>query len=401
MCENNQIKTENETRKQAIAQGLSQITLEPVKNDIEIMESSAVKLPFNMLPSLGVGFASISEFFHAVSQAGQSGTCEQLYRALTENGITLKQAADGTFSSAAMRPDGTSAWAKFQAVGSPSATVPFNPTSIAMAVALAQINKKLDGIQNTLNEMFDYLLLKDKADIRASLETLASIFNDYKFNWNNDQFKQSKYTLVQSVNRDARQHIIELRAQAISKTKKNGFIETRGQSGDAANEILDLLKEYRLAVYLYSFSIFLGIILLENYDEQYLESKAADIRQKAIDYRELYTLCYNAIESRNRESIDSFVLGGISAGIKGIGKIFEKTPLGDVTDIDEALIGAGSQIEGFDSEENERIAASLTAAKDPAVLPFAESIDSVNSAYNHPFQLYISNEALYFLTDES
>lgn len=57
-------------------------------------------------------------------------------------------------------------------------TLPYDPTALAMAVALAQVNQKLDGIQDTLDGIFDYLRIKDKADILASLETLVSILND-------------------------------------------------------------------------------------------------------------------------------------------------------------------------------------------------------------------------------
>lgn len=33
----------------------------------------------------------------------------------------------------------------------------FDPVAVAAAVALAQINQKLDGIQATMDQMFDYL----------------------------------------------------------------------------------------------------------------------------------------------------------------------------------------------------------------------------------------------------
>lgn len=41
------------------------------------------------------------------------------------------------------------------------------------------------------------------------------------------------------------------------------------------------------------------------------------------------------------------------------------------------------------------------SAKDPGVLPFAESIESINNVYNKPSQLFIDNEAIYFLPDDS
>lgn len=403
MADDNQIQHADEARrKQAIARTLSELHFIPASTDIKLSHHGAIKLPFDKLSVLGVGFSSLPEAFRTVTQTIDPNTSGQLFRAILPDGATLNQAKDGLFSSSAQLADGTAAWAKYEAVDSFSvtSTMPFDPTSLAMAAALAAINQKLDSIQSTLSEMFDYLRLKDKANIRASLDTLATILNDYKFNWDNQQFKQAKYILVQSINRDARQHITELRAQLSQKTEKKGFFELRGNAEDSAEQVLDLLKEYRFATYLYAFSTFLGVMLLENYDQSYLESKAADIRQKALDYRETYTSCFNAIQSRSRESADTFVLGGLSAGIKGLGGLIKQTPIGDVTPIDEALIEAGTNIQGFTDGENDRIPQLLVEAKDPAVLPFAESIDEVNRVYNHSTQLLTDGEAIYILEDD-
>lgn len=400
MADDNQIQSsDKDQRKQAIAHRLSELSFAPVSTDVELQQRKAIKLPFDKLSSLGVGFSSLPEAFRTVTQVVDPGNGAPLFRAILPEGATLNQAKNGLFSSSAQLADGTAAWAKYQAVNpiTVTTTMPFDPASLAMATAFAAVNQKLDHIQSTLDEMFDYLRLKDKANIRASLDTLATILNDYKFNWNNDQFKQAKYILVQSINRDARQHITELRAQLSQKIEKKGFFELRGQTEDSAEQALDLMKDYRFATYLYAFSTFLGVMLLENYDQDYLESKAADIRQKALEYREAYTNCFNAIQSRSQKSADAFVLGGLSAGIKSLGSLIKQTPIGDVTPIDEALIDAGSDIQGFTEGENDRIPQLLVEAKDPAVAPFAESIDEVNRVYNHSTQLLADGEAIYVL----
>lgn len=395
---------DTEARKQAIAKGLAELRLAPVApKDVELACEGAIKLPLGQITSLGAGFASLPEAFRTVTGAVQPQPGVQLFQALVPQDATLKQGKDGLFSSSAMRADGTPAWAKYQAVTPEpqafAATVPVDPATLAMAAALAQINQKLDNIQDALDNMFDYLRVKDKADVIASLDTLSAILADYRFNWDNPQFKQAKYALVQSINRDARQHIVELRAHLAKKSRKKVPLELRGRASGAAEESLDVLKDYQLAVYLYSFSTFLGVMLLENYDQTYLDAKAADIRQKAIDYRQAYTACFDAIEARNAGSINNKVLGGVSAGLRGLGRLVEKTPVGDATPIDEALLGAGSNVGSFNRERNERAARLLIQAKDPAVAPFAQSIDAVNRIYNQPARLVTDGEALYLLPE--
>lgn len=393
-----------ESRKQAIAKQLSELTLAPVvSSDIEIARADVVKLPLGQIASLGAGLAALTEAFRTVTTTVDPKAGAQLFEAVLPPGATLKQAKDGLFSSAAQLADGTSAWGKYKAV-TPSAqtvttTVPVDPATLAIAVALAQVNQKLDGIQDTLDELFDYLRIKDKADVRASLDTLSAILADYRYNWDNPQFKQAKYNLVQGINRNARQHIIELRAHLTQKAQKKGLIELRGKAQSAATESAEILKDYQLAVYLYSFSTFLGVMLLENYDQAYLQSKADDIRSKSIEYRQAYTDCFNAIESRSEKAADKVLLGGMAAGLRGLGHLVEKTPVGAKTPIDEALLEAGSGIAGFNDKKADDIAELLIQAKDPAVLPFAQSIDAVNRAYNQPTRILADSQNVYLLPE--
>jgi len=389
-------------RKQAIAQGLTQLRLTPIATDIEINRTDAIKLPLAQISSLGVGLATIPDCFRTVTQTIETHGGEILYRAIVPDGAALVQDKQGLFSSAAkMITNKAAKWTKYEAVNPATqtitTTVPFDPTTLTIAMALSQINQKLDGIQDTLNELFDYLRLKDKANIRASLETLSAILNDYKFNWNNDSFKAEKRNLIQSINRDALQHVIELRAQLSKKVKTKGLVELRGQASKSAEEVLELLKEYQLAVYLYSFSLFMDVMLLENYEAEYLQAKAADIEQKALEYRDFYTSCYEAIEGRAQGSLDTVLLSGVSAFTKGLGKAIANTRLGDVTQIDEALAGASQSIGGFNEEQSSRVAQHLAEAKDPHIAPFARSIEAVNRVYNEPSQILTDGKNVYLL----
>ena len=243
----------------------------------------------------------------------------------------------------------------------------FDPTAVAVAAALAQINQKLDGIQDNIDRMFGYLRTKDKAAGLAALDDLKAVLDEYRYNLDNAQFKRLKLALVQDVNSHAQRRIRELQSRLSEADRKKGLLELRGQAADAAAAALDDLKDYQLAVYLYSFSSFLGVMLLENYDEGYLAMKAEDIREKAHEYRKVYTACFDAIEARNRQTLDSYVLGGLSAGLSGLGHLVEMTIFADTTDIDEALADAAHGIVEFNEEENNRLTNLLTQAKDSCV----------------------------------
>lgn len=386
MAEDELANTDNpDERRRALAKSLADLELTPVGPDkVELTRADAVKLPLGELTSLGVGLSSLSK-------AG-----EQLYRVKLPAGATLKRAKDGLFSSSVTLLAGSSAWAKFERAAPGLA---FDPAAVAVAAALAQINQKLDGIQDSTDRMFGYLRTKDKAADLAALDNLKAVLDEYRYNFDNAQFKRLKLALVQDVNSHAQRRIHELQTHLSEASHKKGLLELRGQTADAA-AALDDLKDYQLAVYLYSFSSFLGVMLLENYDEGYLTLKAKDIREKAREYRKAYTACFNAIEARNRQTLDSYVLGGLSAGLSGLGHLMEMTIFADATDIDEALAGAARGIGNFNDSENDRLVHLLMQAKDPGVRPFAEGIDAVNRVYNRPYQVLTDGESVYVLPEE-
>lgn len=63
------------------------------------------------------------------------------------------------------------------------------------------------------------------------------------------------------------------------------------------------MQDDQLALYLYSYSSFLEVLLLGNFTQPYLESMEKRISDYAPQYRELYTSCYNLLE----ESIQNFL----------------------------------------------------------------------------------------------
>ena len=56
-----------------------------------------------------------------------------------------------------------------------------------LAAAVAQINQKLDAIQATVDELFQYERERDKAELRGSLKTLLGILQEYGDNCDSDR----------------------------------------------------------------------------------------------------------------------------------------------------------------------------------------------------------------------
>lgn len=376
--------------------------------DIEVDISRAERLPLSELTSLGVGFASLPEAVRTVTTTTQTAggqlltVTDKLGNPLDVHVLQAFNDGSGIMGSYRDAAKGFRQ-ARFHLAGPQAAkvmtTVPYDPTALFMAAALMQVNHKLDDIKQTQREMFDYLKDKDRAKLRGNLDTLRDVLDNYRFNWDNETYKKNKHVLVQCIRNDAAAAIVQQRAEIRKAVGKDvGPVHIDENARLKARETLSDLKEYRLSVYLYGFSSFLEVLLLENFDENYLHNVAEGIESRAVEYRTLYTKAYDLVERDANSSIRAGLLGGVSGAMNLLGKAIEATPVGDLTQIDETLIGAGKGVGDLSRGVKEDILKDLpTAAGASDVRPFVEDIENLSRLYNDPVMLLADEDAIYIL----
>ena len=94
------------------------------------------------------------------------------------------------------------------------------------------------------------------------------------------------------------------------------------------------LKDYQVALYIYSFARFLEVILLENFDEAYLDQITNKIYDYSFKYREIYTLCYDKIQNYADSSVNANLLKGFGNINKVLGETIAKVPVINTLQID-------------------------------------------------------------------
>lgn len=275
--------------------------------------------------------------------------------------------------------------------------VPYDPTSLFTAAAIAQINQKLDSIQESIDEMFDYMRQRDKANMRGNLKTLANILNSYGLYYDNAIEMASAHMKVIDIMHASEQDIEHFRSLAQSDLKKKGFIEVRDGLGRRLDKVLDYLKDCQLATYIHAFSLFLEPMLAQNFEPAKLADATAKIEADSLAYRKLYTECYDALESGTADTVDAALLGGIASAGKLLGHAIAKTPVGEHSLIDEALEGAGKSIGKFNDKQSEKLLEKLHQAKTPDVTPFKQSVKEIDTLYNRPAQIAVDAENVYIL----
>lgn len=356
------------------------------------------KFSFSDFSALGVAFSSLLETFRTVTQTVDA---DGLYRCVFPDGVTGKLAAfkDGSGNLGTIMDGnnivGQAHWIKADSQVM-TTTIPYNPTVLFMAMALMSIDKKLNKIQETQKEILRFLELDKESQIRGDLNTLTEILNNYKYNWDNELYKKSKLDLVQHIKRSASGNIdfYQNKISAGSTKKKGIHINKNAES--LLTELDNLFKNYQLSLYIYAFAYFLEVILMENYDKQYLDKVASEIEKRSIDYRTLYSDCYQQIDEYTKSTIEANLLKSASTVGKLTGETVAKIPIISKTQIDESLIVAGEFLNKVGDENSQKTMERYIENRDSGVEVFIDNINTVNKLHNKSLEMLFDNENMYF-----
>lgn len=192
-----------ESRESQVRRQLAETAIHLASSDIEVAVAGAFKLPLGQITTLGVGPASLPAMFCSVTTTINMPTLLQATDKLGNplDPSVLQRFSDGSGMLGSFRDAATGfGQARFHQVDPGAiqsvATMPYDPTMLFMAAVLAQINQKLDAIQDTVNEMFEYMRQKDKAELRGNVKTLEDVLEAYRYNWNNDIWRKNAHMKV-------------------------------------------------------------------------------------------------------------------------------------------------------------------------------------------------------------
>ena len=360
--------------------------LRSILDESEVGAVNYTRLPISRLAALGTAFQPlVTAVQTAVAGAGGSG----LYYVNTGGKTMFQMKESASFIGSLKTSDGL--------VGGGQAQItPFtDPTMLFMAAALANIDRKLDTIKEMQQEMLEFLAQKEKAELKGNLIFLYDIFDNYKYNWNNEMYKNSNYTMVLTIKKEAEAKIIFYREQIIGKVNKKSLFHSDQSVDRQLSAVQEQFKDYQLALYILAFSSFLDVMLLENYEKEYLSSISAKLDKYSLQYKELYTQCYEEISGYSSSSLQSSVLKGLSKAAIAVGKVVEKMPVVGDTQANETLVSAGDKLNDINAERVRRQMQKLIERQSNFVRPFIDNINMINDLYNKPLQMLVDKDNLY------
>ena len=339
---------ENE-RKNEILQAMSAMELAPLEVKNEINPHTYTEIPISRLLALGNVFEPVASAIQQMTSNEQATS--GFYKVTIPKGTQLAQFKDGSgFLGTAIGEQGIAGQARLN-------PLLCDPTMLLVAAALANIEKKLDAIQEVQQEMLDFLAQKEKSALKADLNFLIDIQNNYKYNWNSEKYKVANHAKVLDIRQEAARQIDFYQEQIKKRLGKKNLFHIDQDVQKTLEKVQAEFKEYQ--------------------------------------YRELYSQAYSQIEDMSKSSLQAHLFGGLSAINKGAGVAISKIPGIGKSQIDKTLLENSERIEAYKDRRIQTTMHQLLEKQSHCVRPFIDNINTVNRLYNEPVTLIFNRKTLY------
>ena len=372
-------------------------------------------IPLSQLASLGAAFSQLSSEARTIVQTVSKSvaTRETLFVGINPSGTSgfLRQNEYGTVGNIMqVNSQGKQVIAgrmRFKAIDklpiteTTTTTLPIDPTVMVVAVAMMGIERKIDGIQKSVEEVFQFLKQEKQSEQRGNLNMLAEIMDEYKLNCRSEAFCASRDNRVLAIKNEAYQHIELYQKQIATELQKKKAIHAKKEAQGVLDAIAYQFAEYQLACHLFAFSTFLDVLLQKSFGAEHLESAVSKILDAAKRYETLYEDCYAQIEKYQHNAIESKILDGIGVATTGLGKAIGAIPVIKEGKVDEALISAGDSIGKHNEEAIQKQLQTFSEFKVNRMEPFVESLQNVNMLCNTENAMITDGENLYLLQSEN
>lgn len=369
----------------------------------DISSLNTVSVPIGEMAALGGVVASLIPSLRTVTQM-VSFNSEGLFRLVNAGvGDTLKIAKNGNCWGALKTADGGSKLAQFTETGplsTASQTVmPIDPATMMMAVALYSIEQQLGKIEEMEQQIVSFLYEEKESQIEGDMKTLMNILQEYKYNWEDDKYKANHHKLALDIKRSAEQNIILYQKQVSDVQKQNHTVVGKSSIDFLNSSLQKKLKYYRLSLYIYSMASFLEMMLLGNFQEEYIIQIKSKIEKYSLEYRDTFTACSDYLESVVKSSIGRNALQGLGTVENAMGNLIGSIPLVKEGQVDEWLIKNAVQHKDAALAIEQGAVKQFSAVSNPGTSVFIERLDVMNRIYNHTEQIFFDDEKVYLVVD--
>jgi hypothetical protein len=270
----------------------------------------------------------------------------------------------------------------------------FNPVDFCSSVTMAAMSYQLSEIKRFQIEMIELFERDKKAQLLADLELLTEFSENYRLYEENDATLLVNLNQVKDIKRNAKKELLSYREEIediLSGKWTSSFL--KGAS-NKVGRLYEKLARFKLANYVYAFSLLMETIFTKNYQEQYLEQTIDKLRANLNAYRQLYTNCSYEVEKSMKQDIGTLAMSGLAKMQKFTGEFIGKTPL-KKTNASSKLLSYSEVTGEKEKERIEKTVEAFAGLRDDELSAFIKNLLQVNTMYNKPCELIWNKEVLY------
>lgn len=271
----------------------------------------------------------------------------------------------------------------------------FNPATIMIAISLSEIEKEIIEIKSICNNILSFLENDKESEIEADVKTLIRVITEYKYNWQDEQYINNNHKLVMDIKRTGMKNINFYQKQIYENMKKKNIFMTNKTINYNQNELEKNFSYYRLSLYVYSFATFLEIMLLENFQKEYLLSKKEELETLSNEYINNYQEALKYVKKEANKSIQGNLLSSISSAGKAIGDLSEKIQVIKDKKIDTWFNKNSDNIKNISQNMKNNFSLKFEEMNNPNTKIFIDKIKFINDIYNNVKNIYFDNKKLY------
>lgn len=274
-------------------------------------------------------------------------------------------------------------------------TVPYNPAFACMAIMLVSIDKKLDGIQETQQEMLSILKTYEHGEIKGNIQYLYDILKSLKTHYMDDQYKREYRLKTQDIIQDAYKYIEIYKERLTSKIGKETGLHVSIQSEKEIIKLVDDFAYYRLSVFMFIYAHYVELLLGDYIDENIIDAALSKLNKLNTEYRKIYTVLYDYLDKLNSDSVDKKAIHALGSASKGLGNIIHKIPVIEKGPVDEALVSLGNRIQNVNEENLVQSLERLRNYKSLNSDGFIKQYDKLSILYSGETKLMFDHDNIY------
>ena len=316
-----------------------------------------------------------------------------LYR-ITNLGVndTLKAMKNGkTFWGAIKKSDGSSVMAKLQETNT-NGVLALDPTIMMMSIALSGIESELGEIKELNKKIFSFLEEEKEAEIESDLEILNRAIEEFKFNLNDEKYIANNHQQIMDIKRTANKNMLFYEKQIKDTLSKESFLVMNSGMNSLLEDIEKKLKYYRLSLYIYSFSTLIEILLIGNYQSDYLLKKTNELNILDEKYTNTFNNALEYVKKNANKLLEGNVLSGLGDAGKAISNLAKKM---NIKNADNWLNEKGNNLKQNSKNIKESFSNKLEEIKESNTKPFINQIENINNIYNKTKEVYFDDKNIY------